>query len=170
MPLSGSKARIKRAIYPGSFDPITYGHLDVIKRAKDLIDELVVAVALNPKKDTLFSLDERVEMVSEAVKDICDIKVVGFDCLLVDKAAEIDAQAIIRGLRAVTDFEYELMMALMNRKLNNRIESVFLMPASKYIYLTSTIVKEVASLGGCISGFVPPNVEKMLAKKFSHEK
>ena len=170
MPLSGRKARIKRAIYPGSFDPVTYGHLDVIKRAKDLVDELVVAVALNPKKDTLFSLDERVEMVREAAKDICDVKIVGFDCLLVEKAVEMDAQAIIRGLRAVTDFEYELMMALMNRKLNNRIESVFLMPASKYIYLTSTIVKEVASLGGCISAFVPPNVEKILIEKFSLEK
>ncbi len=155
-----------RAIYPGTFDPVTNGHLDLLNRGKLIFDEIIVAVAKDTGKDPLFSLEERVEMVKEAVKNIDGVKAEPFEGLLVRYAEVRHARAIIRGLREVSDFEYEFQMALMNRRLNEKIETVFLMPNEKYTYLTSSIVREVASLGGNIKAFVPSNVYAILKKKF----
>lgn len=161
---------MRRAIYPGTFDPITYGHLDILNRAIKLFDEIIITIAVNPGKEPLFSLDERrklIEKTLETHSDKTQIKIEGFDGLLVNFAMEKKASAIIRGLRAVSDFEYEFQMALMNRRLSDGISTVFMMPHEKYTYLNSTIVKEVARLGGNISNFVPPEVEQALLKKFS---
>ena len=161
---------MKRAIYPGTFDPITYGHLDILNRAIKLFDEIIITIAVNPGKEPLFSLDERrklIEKTLETHSDKTQIKIEGFDGLLVNFAMEKNASAIIRGLRAVSDFEYEFQMALMNRRLSDGISTVFMMPHEKYTYLNSTIVKEVARLGGNISNFVPPEVEQALLKKFN---
>lgn len=161
---------MKRAIYPGTFDPITYGHLDILNRAIKLFDEIIITIAVNPGKEPLFSLDERrklIEKTLETHSDKTQIKIEGFDGLLVNFAMEKKASAIIRGLRAVSDFEYEFQMALMNRRLSDGISTVFMMPHEKYTYLNSTIVKEVARLGGNISNFVPPEVEQALLKKFN---
>ena len=146
---------MKRAIYPGSFDPITFGHLDIIERSSKIVDELVVGVLHNSAKKSLFSLDERVSMIKETTKNLPNVKVESFDGLLVDYMNKIDASIIIRGLRAVTDFEYELQIAQSNHVQNEQIETIFLTTNLNYSYLSSTIVKEFASYGGDISKFVP---------------
>ena len=155
------------AIYPGTFDPITYGHIDVIARAAEIFDTVIVAVALNEGKHPLLTIQERETLISSVVKKYRNVKVDSFETLLVDYAAKKKATAIVRGLRAVSDFEFEFQMALTNRKLNGKITTVFLMPHEKYTYLNSTIVREIARLGGDISQFVPPVVQKMLKKKIA---
>ncbi len=153
---------MRRAVYPGSFDPVTNGHLDVIERAARLFDEVLVAVAVNSAKSGLFSYERRVELLTEALVGYSNVRVTRFDGLLVDFAQRSEAQVIIRGLRAISDFEFEFQMALMNRKLEGRIETMFLMPKEEYTYLSSRIVKEIARLGGAVHAFVPPNVEAAL--------
>jgi pantetheine-phosphate adenylyltransferase len=158
-PLSPDKLPCMRtAIYPGSFDPLTNGHLDVIQRATKLFDRVVVAVAKSDAKQPLFTLEERVELVKTAVRHLPNVEADAFDVLLVDYVEQRGAQAVIRGLRAVSDFEFEFQMALMNRKLNERIETIFMMPKDTYTFLSSRIVKEIARLGGDVSSFVPPHV------------
>ncbi len=157
----------KIAIYPGSFDPITYGHLDIIERAAAVFDKVIVVLAANPRKDTLFSVGERCEMIRETVQDIENVEVTDAVGLMVNFAQQHDAIALIRGLRAISDFEYEFQMALMNRKLAPKVITVFLMPHDKYTYLNSSIVKEVASFGGDISKFVTQGVASRLKEKFS---
>lgn len=156
----------KIAIYPGTFDPITNGHLDLVERGLRIFDEIIIAVAPHPKKQPLFTIKERVKMIREAVRDCKNVRVEAFDSLLVEYVSLKKGIAIIRGLRAVSDFEYELQMALMNRRLNSNIETTFLMPSEEYSFLTSTMVKEVASFGGSVKGLVPENVERALRKKF----
>ena len=157
---------MRKVIYPGTFDPVTYGHIDVIKRAIELFDSVVVTVAINLGKAPLFSTEERVNMLKESLKDFQNVSVTSFDGLVVDHAKMVGAQGIIRGLRAVSDFEYEFQMALMNRKLANTISTVFLMPHEKFTYLNSTIVRNLASLNSDVSDFVPPIVAEALKKKF----
>jgi len=159
---------MRTAIYPGTFDPITYGHLDIIKRAVRLFDKVLVAVAENPRKDPLFSTDERIKMIEE-VCDIENVRVDHFRGLVVDYARTQGACALIRGLRAVSDFEYEFQMALVNRKLSEDLSTVFLMPHERYTHLNSSIVREVASLHGDVSPYVPPAVVARLEAKFSRE-
>ncbi|RKY61654.1 MAG: pantetheine-phosphate adenylyltransferase [Candidatus Latescibacterota bacterium] len=156
---------MRLALYPGTFDPITYGHLDIVQRALKLFDRLIVAVADSPWKQRLFSLEERLEMVREAVKGWDRVSVEVLEGLLVDKVRRTGACAVVRGLRAVMDFEYEFEMALTNRTLNPELETVFLMTSMEYIYLRSSLVKEVAALGGDVSRFVPPFVERKLREK-----
>ncbi len=158
----------KIAIYPGSFDPPTSGHLDIIARAFTIFDEIIVVVIDNPSKKTLFSVKERVEMLEKIYSAIDGIKIESYDGLLVDFARIKNATAILRGLRAVSDFEYEFQMALMNRKLNPDINSVYLMPLEEFSYLSSSLIKEVYSLGGDVSGFIPPVVEKYLSRKLKN--
>lgn len=155
-----------RAVYPGSFDPVTNGHLDLIQRSAALFDEVVVAILRNTDKTPLFTVEERKEMLELAVKDIKNVKVTSFAGLLVDYAVAIDATVIIRGIRAISDYEYELQMALMNRRLSSRIETVFMLPAEAYSFLSSKLVKEIAQLGGSIRDLVPAEVELRLGKKF----
>ena len=156
---------MKRAVYPGSFDPLTLGHLDIIRRSAEIVDELVVSVLHNSAKNSLFSIDERVSMIEEVTKDIPNVKVSTFDGLLVDYVREIDASLIVRGLRAVTDFEYELQLTQTNHILNPEVETIFLTTNLQYSYLSSTIVKEIASYGGDISKFVPPEfIDRIYAK------
>lgn len=160
---------MKTALYPGTFDPITRGHMDVATRALNIFDRLIIAVASNPAKRPLFSFEERVDLVREAMSagnDMDRIEVVGFKTLTVQLARKHNATALIRGLRAVSDFEYELMIALTNRQLDRDIESVFLMPSVEYIYLNSTVVKEVAKHGGDIDKFVHDSVRLKLQEKF----
>jgi pantetheine-phosphate adenylyltransferase len=159
-------AGMRRAIYPGSFDPVTNGHLDVIERARKLFDEVIVAVAHNDEKQALFSLEDRLELLKASIEKIDNIRITQFDGLLVEFAAAQNASAVVRGLRAVSDFEFEFQMALMNRKLNSDVETIFLMPKEEYTYLSSRIIKEIARLGGDVSSFVPPMVAKALASKF----
>ncbi|MBI5074187.1 MAG: pantetheine-phosphate adenylyltransferase [Nitrospirae bacterium] len=156
----------KLGIYPGTFDPFTNGHLDLVKRGLRIFDHLIVGVAPNPKKNPLFSIEERLDLIRETLKKYKQVRVEMFDGLLVDYVSGRKGVAIIRGLRAVSDFEYELQMALMNRRLSSDIETVFMMPSEEYSYLTATIVKEMASLGGSVRGLVPPHVEKALKKRF----
>ncbi|MBS3765772.1 pantetheine-phosphate adenylyltransferase [Candidatus Bipolaricaulota bacterium] len=158
-----------KAIYPGSFDPITYGHLDIVERAEKIFDDLIVGVAENPGKDTLFNSEERKELAELALEEesIEVSRVITFSGLLVDCAQEYDRESIVRGLRANSDFEYEFQMALTNRDLAPDTESVFLMTAGEYSFLSSSIVKEVKELGGDVSTFVPDIVEKRLEEKFS---
>lgn len=158
---------MRRAIYPGSFDPVTNGHLDVIERARKLFDEVIVAVAHNDEKQPLFSLEERLELLRETVGRIANVRIAEFQSLLVDFAKAQNAGAVIRGLRAVSDFEFEFQMALMNRKLDAAVETIFLMPKEEYTYLSSRIVKEIARLGGDISSFVPVCVAKALRREFA---
>lgn len=159
---------MRRAIYPGSFDPITNGHLDVICRASRLFDELIVAVASNEQKKTgLFTSAERVDLIEQVCRDARNVVVVHFDGLLVDFARQRGASAILRGLRAVSDFEFEFQMALMNRKMEPGIETVFLMPREEYTYLSSSLIKEIARLGGTVAAFVPSCVAKALEAKLS---
>ncbi len=156
---------MSRALYPGTFDPVTNGHLDLIKRALRLFDGVVVAVGTGRDKSPMFSVDERVEFLSDAVKDLGNVEVVPFDGLLVDTVSETGAVAIIRGLRQVSDFEYEFQMALMNRRLARDVETVFLMPSLSYIYLDSTVMREVALLGGNVDGLAPEAVLRALSEK-----
>ena len=156
-----------RAIYPGSFDPVTTGHLDVIRRASGLVDELIVGVLNNKAKTPLFSVEERVKMLKEVTKELPGVKIVPFEGLLIDFAKEMSAKMVVRGLRAVTDFEYELHMAQTNHKLAEDIETVFLTTSLEYSYLSSTIVKEVAAFGGDISQFVPEHVEEKIKSKIT---
>ncbi len=153
------------AIYPGSFDPITKGHLDLIERGSRLVDKLVVAILRNEEKRVLFSIEERIEMLEEVVSQFDNVEVASFNGLLVDYAAETGAKLIIRGIRAVSDYEYELQMALMNRRLRPEIETVFLMAGEAYSFVSSRLVKEVISLGGNIAGLVPATVESRLKKR-----
>jgi len=157
---------MKRAVYPGSFDPLTLGHLDIIRRSAEIVDELVVSVLHNSAKNSLFSTDERVSMIKEVTKDIPNVKVTAFDGLLVDYVREIDASLIIRGLRAVTDFEYELQLTQTNHILNPQVETIFLTTNLQYSYLSSTIVREIASYGGDISQFVPPEFIDRIFDKY----
>ena len=154
-----------RAIYPGSFDPVTFGHLDIIKRSVELVDELIVGVLNNNAKSPLFSVEERVKMLNEAVKELPKVKVVPFEGLLVEFAKNMDAKMIVRGLRAITDFEYELQMAQTNHKLEPGLETIFLTTSLEYSYLSSTTVKEVAAFDGDISQFVPEMVMNRIQEK-----
>lgn len=156
---------MRTVIYPGSFDPLTNGHLDVIERATKLFDNVIVAVALNEGKHPLFSQQERVEMVARAVKPLPKVEADAFDGLLIEYVERRSAQAVIRGLRAVSDFEFEFQLALMNRKLNERIETIFMMPKDTYTFLSSRLIKEIASLGGDVSAFVPAYVRQALSAK-----
>lgn len=157
---------MKRAIIPGTFDPITSGHLDIITRAAEVADEIIVAVAASPKKCPLFTLEERVELVREATTHLANVRVESFGGLLVEFAQEMDATALIKGLRAITDFEYEFQMTATNYQLNPALETLFIMSPPQYMYLSSSIVREVASLHGDVEAFVPPCVHKALLKKF----
>lgn len=158
---------MKSAIYPGSFDPVTLGHLDIIRRSAGLTDHLIVGVLNNSSKTPLFSLDERVNMLKEATKDIPNVEIVSFSGLLVDFAKQKDCNVVIRGLRAVTDFEYELAMSQTNRVVNPDIDTIFLNTSLKYAYLSSSIVKEVAQYGGDVSKFVPANVIEPIYEKYN---
>jgi pantetheine-phosphate adenylyltransferase len=151
-----------RAVYPGTFDPVTNGHIDLIERGAALFDYLHVAILGNEDKTPLFSIEERVEMLEEAVKRYRNVSVTTFEGLLVDYAEKIGASVIVRGIRAVSDYEYELQMAMMNRRLSSRVETVFMMPAEAYSYLSSRLVKEISQLGGSVRGLVPPGVERRL--------
>jgi pantetheine-phosphate adenylyltransferase len=155
----------RTALFPGTFDPFTYGHLDLTRRAARLFDRVVVAVAANPGKGTLFTVEERVDMIRTVTRSMKGLEVVHFDDLVVSCAERVGAQVMIRGLRAVSDFEFEFQMALMNRRLMRRLEIAFLMPDQKYTYLNSTLVKEVARHGGAITGLVPPVVEQKLRER-----
>ncbi|MDP8234332.1 MAG: pantetheine-phosphate adenylyltransferase [Candidatus Saelkia tenebricola] len=160
----------KRAIYPGTFDPLTYGHLDIIKRGLCLFDEIIIAVADVTGKDALFNLKERVEIVEEVTRDCKGIKVESFNGLVVDFADKKNIRIILRGLRMISDFEYEFQMALTNRRLAPRIETIFMMPNEKYSYISSRLIKEVSLLGADISHFIPPYVEKVLKLKFKEKR
>ncbi len=155
------------AIYPGTFDPITNGHLSIVKRALKIFDRLIIAILNNPQKKPLFSLEERIQMIKESIKEFPNVEVDTFDGLLVDYAVQKKANVILRGLRAMSDFEYEFQMALMNRKLNREVQSVFLMTDYKWFYTSSTIIKEAASLGGNVRGLVPDFVNAKLKEKYS---
>ncbi len=158
---------MKKAIYPGSFDPVTYGHLDVIHRASTMFDELVVSVLNNKAKSPLFSAEERVKMLQEATKDLSNVKITSFSGLLIDYAKEIDVHIAIRGLRAITDFEYELQIAQTNRKLSGgELDTVFLTTSLEYAYLSSSSVKEIASFGGDVSQCVPPFVMEKIYGRY----
>ena len=156
---------MKIAIYPGTFDPITNGHLDIVQRASRLFDKVIVTIARNSSKNPMFTEQERLVLIRAAVKGNKRVAVDVFDGLLVDYARRKKATAIVRGLRAISDFEYEFQMALMNRKLNDQLETVFMMPNAKYTFLNSSIVREIARLGGDVGDFVPPAVQKALAAK-----
>jgi pantetheine-phosphate adenylyltransferase len=155
-----------RAIYPGSFDPLTNGHLDLIERGSKIFDELIVSILRNSEKDPLFTLEERRQMLEEMVKRYENVRVEAFEGLLVDYAMQKQAKAVLRGIRAISDYEYELQMALMNRKLQPQLETVFMMPAEAYSYLSSRLVKEIFRLGGSVRGLVPELVEQRLREKF----
>lgn len=157
-----------KVIYPGTFDPVTNGHIDVVKRAIELFDEVIVTVAKNPSKTFLFSIEERLEMLRESLKEFEKVKVDWFDGLVVDHAKQVGAVGIIRGLRAVSDFEYEFQMALMNRKLAEDITTILLMPHARYTYLNSTIIRNLAQFKGNVSEFVPPIVNTKLREKFNY--
>lgn len=159
---------MKIAVYPGTFDPITNGHLDIVERAAKLFDQVVIGVAAENYKNNLFTLEERVALVRTTVARLPNVQVEGFHGLLMDFVHAKKAQAIIRGLRAVSDFEYEFQMYLMNKKLDEKVETIFLMTANEYSFLSSSIIKQVASLGGCITGLVPAEVEKALKEKFKN--
>ena len=156
--------RIK-ATYPGSFDPPTNGHLDLIERGSKIFDQLIVAILRNPEKNPLFSLQERIEMLGEVTQHCPNVSIDSFEGLLVDYAVRRQARVILRGIRAISDYEYELQMALMNRKMDSNLETVFMMPAVAYTYLSSRLVREVCQLGGNIKGLVPPQVEERLRAK-----
>ena len=160
---------MRRAIYPGSFDPVTNGHLDIIERGCKLFDEIIVSILVNPDKQPLFTVEERQEMLYEVLSNIskgdCKVRVDSFQGLLVNYAVTQQADVIVRGIRAISDYEYELQMALMNRRLEPGIETVFMMPAETYSYVSSRLVKEVLQLGGAVEGLVPPAVEKRMNEK-----
>jgi len=160
----------KTAIYPGFFDPITNGHLSIVSRGLEIFDKLIISILVNPQKAPLFSIDERISMIKQAVQDEPNIEVDTFGGLLVDYVIQKKAHIILRGLRALSDFEYEFQMALMNRKLNRDVQSVFLMTDYKWFYISSTIIKEAASFGGDVSGLVPEFVNDKLKEKFLQAK
>jgi pantetheine-phosphate adenylyltransferase len=155
-----------RAVYPGSFDPVTNGHIDLIQRSAALFDKVIVAILRNTEKTPLFTVDERVSMLEEAVQDLKNVSVTSFAGLLVEFVEQVGASVIVRGIRAVSDYEYELQMALMNRRISSKVETVFMLPAESYSFLSSKLVKEIAQHGGPIHGFVPTGVEKRLYGKF----
>jgi pantetheine-phosphate adenylyltransferase len=157
----------KVAIYPGSFDPITNGHIDIVERGLKLFDKIIVSILHNPKKEYLFPLEERLEMLKDCMKKFKGVEIDSFDGLLVDYAASRKAHAILRGLRAMSDFEYEFQMALMNRRLNREVQTVFLMTGLRWIYTSSSIIKEAIQFGGSIDGMVPKLVQKKLEQKFA---
>jgi pantetheine-phosphate adenylyltransferase len=157
----------KIAVYPGSFDPITNGHVDIIKRGIRMFDELIVLIAHNPNKRALFSVEERLEMIREVIRDCENVRVESFDGLLVDYVKRTGANVILRGLRALSDFEYEFQLALINRRLNRDVETVFLMSGFKWFYTSSKIINEAASLGGSVKGLVPEIVNQKLLQKYS---
>jgi pantetheine-phosphate adenylyltransferase len=161
---------MRTAIYPGSFDPLTNGHLDVVQRAAKLFDRVLVAVAKNEGKHPLFTLDERLALVKTSIEHLPNVEADSFDSLLVEYVVSRKAQAIVRGLRAISDFEFEFQLALMNRKLNENIETIFMMPKDTYTFLSSGIVKEIARLGGDVGSFVPAPVQTALVRKFSGAK
>jgi len=156
----------KRAVYPGMFDPVHNGHLDLIERSLRIFDDVIVAVVGNPSKSGLFTAAERMEMIDEATAGFQNLRIVAFDGLTIDLVARERADCIVRGIRAVSDFEYEFQMALMNRKLRSTVETVFLMPHERYTYISSRLIKEVSSFGSAVTGMVPPGVEKRLAEKY----
>lgn len=164
-----TESRVRRAVYPGSFDPPTLGHLDIITRAARLFDELIVAVAVNSQKKPLFTLDERVEMLRECCPHLPNVRILPLQGLLAQFAQEVGACAIVRGLRAVSDFEYEFQMATMNRQLAPDVDTCFLMTHQRYAFLSSSIVKEVAQLGGDVRQLVPPYVYERLIRRFGRE-
>jgi len=155
----------KIAVYPGSFDPITNGHLDIINRALEFVDELIIAILVNPEKTPLLSVKERIALIEKVIPRRETIQIDQFDGLLVNYVKQKGAQIILRGLRAVSDFDYEFQMALMNRRLEPQIETIFLVPAEQYTYVSSRLVKEIAGLGGSVTGLVPPEVEKKIKQK-----
>ena len=157
------------AIYPGSFDPITNGHISIIHRGLEIFDRIIIAVAVNSAKNGLFSIPERIDMVETSLNHNDRIKVDTFDGLLVNYVESVGAKIVVRGLRALSDFEYEFQMALMNRKLNRKIQTVFMMTDYRWLYVSSTIIKEAASLGGSVSGMVPPLVDKALRNKYGFD-
>ena len=163
---------MRRAIYPGSFDPVTNGHLDIIERGCKLFDQIIVGILVNPEKQPFFTIEERQEMLNIVLKDIsqrrCTVRVDSFRGLLVNYAVAQQADAIVRGIRAISDYEYELQMALMNRRLEPSLETVFMMPAETYSYVSSRLVKEVFQLGGAIDGLVPPLIEKRMKEKMNN--
>ena len=159
---------MRLAVYPGTFDPITRGHTDIVSRSLSVFDRLVVAIAPNPRKGALLSIEERVELAKIATKGFPNVEVESFNGLLVEYVRQRGAHAIIRGLRAVSDFEHEFQMALLNRKLDEQLETVFLMPSEEYSYLTSSIVKELALFGGALEAFLIPEVAKLLREKYGH--
>ncbi len=160
--------RRKTAVYPGSFDPITYGHLDILDRGLLIFDRIIIAIAKNIQKEALFSVEERAEMIREVVKGKKNVIVDSFDGLLVDYLKKVKANVVIRGLRAMSDFEYEFQMASINRTLNPEIDTIFMMTSKDYFFVSSRTVKEVASFGGSVRDFVPPIVEKKLKEKFGN--
>lgn len=164
---------MRRAIYPGSFDPVTNGHLDIIERGCKLFDEIIIGILVNPDKQPFFTVDERHEMLTEVVKSIsqggCTLRVDSFSGLLVNYAVAQEADVIVRGIRAISDYEYELQMALMNRRLAPSVETVFMMPAETYSYVSSRLVKEVFQLGGTVTGLVPPLIEKRMKEKLNQQ-
>ena len=158
---------MKKAIYPGSFDPVTNGHVDMIERASKIVDELVVGVLNNSAKNSLFSLDERVSMLKEITKDMPNVSVTSFEGLTIDFADAMDARIIVRGLRAITDFEYELQMAQTNRIVNPKVDTMFLVTSEEYSYLSSTILKEIARYGGALDRFAPPCIIEKVKSKYN---
>ena len=165
---------MRRAIYPGSFDPVTNGHLDIIERGCKLFDEIIISILINPEKQPFFSIEERLDMLDQVVKDInqggCIVRIDSFRGLLVNYAVAQNANAIVRGIRAISDYEYEFQMALMNRRLEPGIETVFMMPAETYSYVSSRLVKEVFQLGGTITGLVPPLIETRMKEKLDRQR
>lgn len=161
--------RMKRAVYPGSFDPITNGHLDIINRASRVFDEVVVAVLVNPDKKGLFHIEERVDLIEKCIGNLKNVKVQSFSGLLINFMKTVDSKVIVKGLRAVSDFEYEFQMALMNNKLDPKIETVFMMTNAKYSYLSSSSVKQVAMFGGCVKGLVPNEILDDIDRKVNKE-
>ena len=162
---------MRRAIYPGSFDPVTNGHLDIIERGCKLFDEIIIGILVNPQKQPFFTVEERHEMLTQVLKNIshgrCTLRVDSFSGLLVNYAVAQEANVIVRGIRAISDYEYELQMALMNRRLAPSVETVFMMPAETYSYVSSRLVKEVFQLGGTVTGLVPPLIEKRMKEKLT---
>ncbi len=155
------------AICPGSFDPITNGHIDIVKRSLRIFDEVIVAVAVNLKKKPLFDIEKRVQLIRQSLEGLENVRIESFNGLLVDYVKQKSGVAIVRGLRAVSDFEYEMQMALMNRRLDHEVETVFMMPSEEYSFLSSTMIKEIASFGGSVKGLVPEPVEQALKEVFN---
>ena len=156
---------MKTIVYPGTFDPVTNGHIDLVERASRLFDKVVIGIASSQRKSPLFTIEERIELASECLQHVPNVEIYGFDCLLVNFVSDCNADAIMRGLRAVSDFEYELQLANMNRALSPDIESIFLTPSEKFSYISSSLVREISSLKGDVSQFVPSNVAKALAAR-----